>query len=96
MDSLKDCRKYSWEEFCKLDLKVRNKLLQGRGVPTGVFHTLNAEQFDRPFLDRLYTLTNVIRSISKTKNGATYLANRLRDKRAMLYFAQASTRTFLR
>mmetsp|Transcript_39736 Transcript_39736/g.95979 ORF Transcript_39736/g.95979 Transcript_39736/m.95979 type:complete len:396 (+) Transcript_39736:92-1279(+) len=93
MESLKECRKYTWEEFEELDLKSKNKLLQGN-VPQ-VFHTLNAEQFDRAFLDRLYSLTNIIRSISKTKNGATYLANRLRDKRAMLYFAQASTRTYL-
>ena len=60
-----------------------------------IFHCLNAEQFDRSTLDRIYVLTNIIRSISKTKNGATFLANRLRHKRAMLYFAQASTRTYL-
>lgn len=95
MESLKDVRKFTWEEFSALDLETRNKLFVGR-VEQGIFHTLNAEQFDRAFLDRLYVLTNVIRSISKTKNGATYLANRLRDKRAMLYFAQASTRTYLR
>ncbi|CAJ1968571.1 unnamed protein product [Cylindrotheca closterium] len=93
MESLKNCRQYSWEEFDQLDLNSKNKLFQG-DVPQ-VFHTLNAEQFDRELLDRLYSLTNIIRSISKTKNGATYLANRLRDKRAMLYFAQASTRTYL-
>eukprot|EP00934_Nitzschia_sp_Nitz4_P000611 Nitzschia sp. Nitz4//scaffold298_size22859//131//1342//NITZ4_008525-RA/size22859-processed-gene-0.6-mRNA-1//1//CDS//3329546311//611//frame0 len=91
--SLQNCRQYDWEQFDKLSLTEKNKLFQGE--TTGVFHTLNAEQFDRPTLDRIYELTNIIRSISKTKNGATYLSNRLRHKRAMLYFAQASTRTYL-
>lgn len=90
--TLKDCRNYTWDEFDKLTLSEKNKLFQGG---KSVFHTLNAEQFDRPTLDRIYVLTNIIRSISKTKNGATFLANRLRHKRAMLYFAQASTRTYL-
>jgi len=90
--SLKDCREYDWQQFAALDLAQKNRLFQGEHV---VFHTLNAEQFDRVTLDRIYELTNIIRSISKTKNGATYLANRLRHQRAMLYFAQASTRTYL-
>ena len=88
--SLQDCRKYSWEDFDKLELSEKNSLFRG---DKDVFHTLNAEQFDRETLDRIYVLTNIIRSISKTKNGATYLANRMRHQRAMLYFAQASTRT---
>ena len=89
----KECRNFTWEEFAALPLGQRN-LLHCR-EETDIYHTLNAEQFDRPALDRIYTLTNIIRSISKTKNGATYLANRLRHQRAMLYFAQASTRTYL-
>jgi aspartate carbamoyltransferase catalytic subunit len=89
--TLKDCKKYSWEEFYGLSLNEKNKLFQGDVV--SIFHTLNAEQFDRITLDRIYYLTNIVRSISKTKNGATFLANRLRHKRAMLYFAQASTKT---
>jgi len=96
--TLKDCKKYTFEEFYELPLPKANKLLQGeKPFQDGglIFHTLNAEQFDRPTLDRIYTLTNIIRSISKTKNGATFLMNRLRHKRAMLYFAQASTRTYL-
>lgn len=92
---LKDCRKYTWEAFCSLPLDERNKLHRRSSDPSDIFHTLNAEQFDRTSLDQIYNLTNIIRSISKTKNGATFLANRLRHQRAMLYFAQASTRTYL-
>ncbi|KAG7343731.1 aspartate carbamoyltransferase catalytic chain [Nitzschia inconspicua] len=96
MTRLKDCRQYTWEEFDALPLDKSNELLQGEYKERdGIYHTLNAEQFDRQTLDRIYVLTNIIRSISKTKNGATFLMNRLRHKRAMLYFAQASTRTYL-
>ncbi len=91
--TLKDCQNYSWQEFDALPLAEKNVLFEGD--IGDIFHTLNAEQFDRITLDRIYILTNIIRSISKTKNGATYLANRMRHKRAMLYFAQASTRTYL-
>lgn len=58
-------------------------------------HILTADQFDRPFLDYLYTLVNTIRSFDKSKDGLMYLQNLLAHRRAMLYFTQPSTRTFL-
>lgn len=60
-----------------------------------IFHVLRSDQFDRAFLDELYGLTNKIRKISRTKKGADYLRKLLSHKRAMLYFTQPSTRTFL-
>lgn len=58
-------------------------------------HILSASQFDRPFLDRMYVLTNTIRRFDKSKEGLMYLQSLLAHKRAMLYFTQPSTRTFL-
>ena len=58
-------------------------------------HILSASQFDRPFLDRMYRLTNKIRQFDKSKEGLIYLQSLLAHKRAMLYFTQPSTRTFL-
>jgi len=58
-------------------------------------HVLSASQFDRNFLDRMYKLTNKIRRFDKSKEGLLYLQSLLPHKRAMLYFTQPSTRTFL-
>ena len=58
-------------------------------------HILSASQFDRPFLDRMYRLTNKIRQFDKSKEGLMYLQSLLPHRRAMLYFTQPSTRTFL-
>ena len=59
------------------------------------YHTLNAQQFDREVLERLCALANRIRFINKSKEGALFLKNVLAHKRAMLYFSQPSSRTFL-
>jgi aspartate carbamoyltransferase catalytic subunit len=58
-------------------------------------HILTAAQFDRPFLDYLCNLTDAIRKFDKSKEGLLYLKSLLSHRRAMLYFTQPSTRTFL-
>jgi aspartate carbamoyltransferase catalytic subunit len=58
-------------------------------------HILSAGQFDRRFLDYMYELINTIRRFDKTKDGLLYLQSLLRHRRAMLYFTQPSTRTFM-
>lgn len=58
-------------------------------------HILRADQFDRASLDHLYHLTDAIRQFAKTKEGLMYLQGLLSHRRAMLYFTQPSTRTFL-
>ena len=60
-----------------------------------MYHCLKASQFDRELLDKLFQLTNDIRLINKTKEGSLFLQNLLSHKRAMLYFVQPSTRTYL-
>ena len=84
-----------WEEFKGLSLESKRPYLargEGDGMP---YHTLFAQQFDRPLLERLCALANRIRFINKTKEGALYLKGLLAHKRAMLYFSQPSSRTFL-
>ncbi len=60
-----------------------------------VFHVLRSDQFDRAFLDELYEITNRLRELSRSKRGSDYIRTLMSDKRAMLYFTQPSTRTFL-
>jgi aspartate carbamoyltransferase catalytic subunit len=59
------------------------------------FHILRTQQFDRSILDELCELTTAIRKFAKTREGLHYLRGLLSHKRAMLYFTQPSTRTFL-
>lgn len=58
-------------------------------------HVLSSSQFDRRFLDYLVQLTTTIRRFDKSREGIVYLRSLLPHKRAMLYFTQPSTRTFL-
>ena len=85
----------SWENFEALSLDEKNPYLQRGGGDTMPYHTLFAQQFDRDLLERLCALSNRIRFINKSKEGALYLKSVLAHKRAMLYFSQPSSRTFL-
>ncbi len=60
-----------------------------------LFHVLDPRQFSRPLLDELCALTTRVRTIAKEREGARSLQTLLSNKRAMLYFTQPSTRTFL-
>jgi aspartate carbamoyltransferase catalytic subunit len=64
-------------------------------VGAKIYHCLNVQQFDRAFVEENCTLADRIRDIAKSKTGAEYLSSLLNHKRAMLYFVQPSTRTFL-
>ncbi len=59
------------------------------------FHAVLAQQFDRTVLDQLCQLSDMIRSIGGSRQGSQFLATLLSHRRAMLYFIQPSTRTFL-
>ncbi|MBT3234721.1 MAG: aspartate carbamoyltransferase [Bdellovibrionales bacterium] len=60
-----------------------------------LFDLILSQQLDRKVLDHIYHLTCAMRKISKSKKGHLFLQNRLPHKRAILYFAQPSSRTFL-
>jgi len=83
----------SWDDFQRLSFVAKVPyLLQDDGAP---YHTLFAQQFDYALLERLTLLTNCIRKISKRRAGADFLRSLIADKRAMIYFSQPSSRTFL-
>lgn len=84
--------KISWHDFKQLELWEKGPYFQNQGRP---YHVLTAQQFDRPVLERICNLTTEIRTIGKTKGGINFLQGLLSEKRAMLYFVQPSTRTFL-
>jgi aspartate carbamoyltransferase catalytic subunit len=63
--------------------------------PPSTYHVLDPRQFNRAYLDELCRLTTRVRGLAKTKEGARMLQTMLPHKRAMLYFTQPSTRTFL-
>jgi aspartate carbamoyltransferase catalytic subunit len=60
-----------------------------------MFHIVDTSIFDRPVLDDLCELTTLVRTIAKSPEGARCLQQLAPTKRAMLYFTQPSTRTFL-
>jgi aspartate carbamoyltransferase catalytic subunit len=58
-------------------------------------HVIFSGQFEMSFLDELADIADMIRMLSKSRAGQDFLINLLPHKRAMLYFTQPSTRTFL-
>jgi aspartate carbamoyltransferase catalytic subunit len=89
---MKRLKQVAWHEFQDLSLEEKAPYLSDENKP---LHALIAQQFDRPQLDKLNDLTTKIRQIAKSKAGNDYLQSLLSHKRAMLYFTQPSTRTFL-
>lgn len=85
-------KEIGWREFQELTSQEKGAYFLRKGHP---YHVLIAQQFDRPVLEQICSLATKIRKIGKTKGGLLFLNSLLTDKRAMLYFAQPSTRTFL-
>lgn len=85
----------TWDEFSAMGLEEKTPYLSRGDDGMTPYHTLFAQQFDRPLLERLCELANRIRFINKSREGAMYLKSVLAHKRAMLYFSQPSSRTFL-
>ena len=59
------------------------------------FHIIDPEPFHRAFLNEICALATEIRAVAKSRDGRLGLQALLGDRRAMLYFTQPSTRTFL-
>ncbi len=81
-----------FSEFGKLPKDEKIVCFQRNGR---LFDMIISQQLNRPILDDIYTITNQLRTLAKSKNGSIFLQDLLRHKRAMLYFAQPSSRTFL-
>jgi aspartate carbamoyltransferase catalytic subunit len=81
-----------WEEFFSKEVEDKLDFFESGGR---LFDIIYAQQFDRQFLNYLGSLADRIRDLARTKLGQKMLRNLLPHKRAMLYFVQPSTRTFL-
>ena len=82
----------SWDAFSGMSVDEKGRYLAGQGRE---YHVLAAQQFNRKRLEELGTLATSIRRISKQEEGLTFLRQQLQNQRAMLYFSQPSSRTFL-
>lgn len=91
-DKTRSLKNLEWDVFRKMTPAEKGPYFN-RGCRS--YHALMAQQYDRAMLDRLCELSTRIRRIAKTRSGMLFLQDLLREKRAMLYFAQPSTRTFL-
>ena len=58
-------------------------------------HLIFSAQFDPHTLNKLFHTADKIRSLAKSKEGHIFLKSLLPHKKALLYFTQPSTRTFL-
>jgi len=85
-------RPIDWKAFRELRGSEKKEYFMRDG---DIFHVIMAQQFDRPSLDYICRLTTKIRGIAKGNQGMLFLQSLLQTKRAMLYFVQPSTRTFL-
>ncbi len=85
-------KRISWADYQQLSVDERAPYFLRKGKPN---HTLFAQQFDRPLVERICELATRTRRIAKTRGGMRFLQDLLAEKRAMLYFSQPSTRTFL-
>ncbi|UCH23865.1 MAG: aspartate carbamoyltransferase [Deltaproteobacteria bacterium] len=81
-----------WEEFYAKPVDEKLDFFKSDGR---LFDIIYAQQFDREYLDYFCNLADMIRVMAKTKMGQKKLRHLLPHKRAMLYFVQPSTRTFL-
>ncbi|MBW2635179.1 MAG: aspartate carbamoyltransferase, partial [Deltaproteobacteria bacterium] len=81
-----------WDEFYHQEIGGKLDIFSKNGR---LFDVIFAQQFDRSFLDSMCSLASQIRLLAKTKTGADKLSSLLNHKRAMLYFVQPSTRTFI-
>lgn len=86
-------RSVAWADFSAMSPEQKAPLFgTADGTP---YHVLIAQQFDRKLLDRICDLATKTRRIAKTRGGMRFLQDLCSEKRAMLYFSQPSSRTFL-
>ena len=60
-----------------------------------LFDMIISQQLNREILDEIYEITTQLRAKSKSKAGALFIQTLLQHKRAMIFFTQPSSRTFL-
>lgn len=81
-----------WDSFKTRPLAQKISFFEENGA---FFHLIFAQQLTRQKCSELFLLADQIREIAKKQAGRLSLQGVLADKRAVLFFAQPSTRTFL-
>ncbi|MEI7528056.1 MAG: aspartate carbamoyltransferase [Elusimicrobiota bacterium] len=81
-----------WETFHKMGTSQKIPYFS---KDNRLYDCLFAQQLNRELLEHLFRTADTLRSVTRTKAGADHVSSLLSDKRAMLYFAQPSTRTFM-
>jgi len=82
----------NWEDFYKQDISEKLPFFTKEGR---LYDCLFAQQFDRLLLTHLFKTADALRDLTQKKEGMDHAAGLLSHVRAMLYFVQPSTRTFL-
>lgn len=85
-----DLSEFEWRRNRPIRMKTPEFERDGR-----LKHAILSAQFTRLLLEKLCTSADMIRELSRSKEGSDALRRLLSHKRAMLYFTQPSTRTFL-
>ena len=83
---------YTFENFLRQPIGARLPYYERNGR---LYHIMISQQFSHAFLEKLFDTADLIKHITRKPNGIEFLASLLGHKRAMLYFTQPSTRTFL-
>jgi aspartate carbamoyltransferase catalytic subunit len=81
-----------YAEFERLPNEEKVKCFEREGR---LFDMIISQQLNRQILDDIYRITTRLRIVAKSKTGSMFLQSLLCHKRAMLYFTQPSSRTFL-
>ena len=82
----------NWEEFYQKDISEKLPFFTKEGR---LYDCLFAQQFNRELLAHLFKTADALRRLTQKKEGMDYAGGLLSHIRAMLYFVQPSTRTFL-
>ncbi|VAX37593.1 Aspartate carbamoyltransferase [hydrothermal vent metagenome] len=83
---------YDYERRLNRPMRMKNVEFNREGR---LKHVIFSQQFDPQRLSKLFSYADKIRTLAHDKKGCDQLRSLLSHKRAMLYFTQPSTRTFL-
>lgn len=78
--------------FDEMDLDQKIQLMSTRGR---LLHLIYTQQLSRPLLEGCFDVAEKARRLYTSRIGAAFLKDCLPNRRALLYFVQPSTRTFL-
>jgi len=82
----------TFEEYFSQSIEIRIKHYE---KARRIYHVMLANQFSIKLMEELFNIADHIKDITRKSNGIEFLKSLLRHKKAMLYFTQPSTRTFL-